>query len=231
MFAGVSIEGSVIIERKDANSQFYNSKVSAKEILSGKVPKPAGADPLYRSLDRQIQNAGALLPQSHSEGYTQSTPTVAPLRPSQSAPGLSGDRKPLGRSTIGTSLDRNSRYEQLQNSNYSRDPPSYGAKTTPPSPIILPPPKPAKPTALKQTNVSWQPPASAQSRDSRPKPPLPGNRPKNTAKALHDFEAERDTDLSFQTGDIIIVTKMTDSVDDWWTGSCRGKTGDVLLAN
>ncbi len=37
LFAGISIEGTAIIERKDANAQFYNRKVSAKELLSGYV--------------------------------------------------------------------------------------------------------------------------------------------------------------------------------------------------
>jgi SH3 domain-containing YSC84-like protein 1 len=35
LFAGVSIEGSVILERKDANARFYGHKVSAKDILGG----------------------------------------------------------------------------------------------------------------------------------------------------------------------------------------------------
>jgi lipid-binding SYLF domain-containing protein len=40
LFAGISIEGSAIIERKDANTEFYGEKVSAKEILGGKIPPP-----------------------------------------------------------------------------------------------------------------------------------------------------------------------------------------------
>ncbi|KAJ2891970.1 hypothetical protein GGI21_005723, partial [Coemansia aciculifera] len=51
LFAGVSLEGSVIAERKDANSTFYGRPVRAQEILSGVVSPPPQADVLYRALD------------------------------------------------------------------------------------------------------------------------------------------------------------------------------------
>jgi len=35
-FAGVSVEGTIIMERKDANKKFYGKDISAAEILSGK---------------------------------------------------------------------------------------------------------------------------------------------------------------------------------------------------
>ncbi|RKP08570.1 hypothetical protein THASP1DRAFT_15516, partial [Thamnocephalis sphaerospora] len=50
LFAGVSIEGSVIVERRDANAKFYGRTVSAKELLSGGVPPPPQADALYAAL-------------------------------------------------------------------------------------------------------------------------------------------------------------------------------------
>ncbi|KAJ3364856.1 SH3 domain-containing YSC84-like protein 1 [Kappamyces sp. JEL0680] len=52
LFAGMSLEGSVILERKDANEQFYKEKVTAKELLSGFVPKPSGAEVLYTALNK-----------------------------------------------------------------------------------------------------------------------------------------------------------------------------------
>ncbi|KAJ1979407.1 hypothetical protein H4R33_005726 [Dimargaris cristalligena] len=54
LFVGVSIEGSAIIERKDANAKFYGRKVSAKELLSGTVPPPREADSLYRALNLRV---------------------------------------------------------------------------------------------------------------------------------------------------------------------------------
>ncbi|CAG8632068.1 5056_t:CDS:10 [Acaulospora morrowiae] len=54
LFVGVSIEGSVIVERKDANSKFYHRKVTAKELLSGKISPPPQADVLYRALNSKV---------------------------------------------------------------------------------------------------------------------------------------------------------------------------------
>jgi len=48
---GISVEGSVIAERQDANSLAYNSEVSVKSLLSGAVPRPEWAQPLYQTLD------------------------------------------------------------------------------------------------------------------------------------------------------------------------------------
>ncbi|EST07635.2 Ysc84 actin-binding domain protein [Kalmanozyma brasiliensis GHG001] len=36
--------------------------------------------------------------------------------------------------------------------------------------------------------------------------------------ALYDFEAQEEGDLGFQKGQVIAVTKKTDSTDDWWQG-------------
>ncbi|KAH9835406.1 DUF500-domain-containing protein [Rhodofomes roseus] len=51
LFGGVSIEGSVIVERQDANAQAYHSNVSAKSLLSGAIPPPEWAMPLVRTLE------------------------------------------------------------------------------------------------------------------------------------------------------------------------------------
>ncbi|KAI8603321.1 hypothetical protein EDD21DRAFT_369405 [Dissophora ornata] len=57
LFAGVSIEGSIIIERKDANEAFYRRPVSAAELLNGEVPPPPQADILYRALNAKASGA------------------------------------------------------------------------------------------------------------------------------------------------------------------------------
>ncbi|OBZ77748.1 hypothetical protein A0H81_02607 [Grifola frondosa] len=51
LFGGVSIEGSVIVERQDANFQAYRSDVSAKSLLSGAVTPPEWALPLIGTLE------------------------------------------------------------------------------------------------------------------------------------------------------------------------------------
>lgn len=52
LFAGASIEGAVIATQKSANAHYYGQKVSARSILSGRVPPPAGASRLLALLGR-----------------------------------------------------------------------------------------------------------------------------------------------------------------------------------
>jgi len=51
LFAGVSLEGTALIERKDANRDFYGSTVPAKDILGGRVPPPEVASRLYEIIE------------------------------------------------------------------------------------------------------------------------------------------------------------------------------------
>ncbi|KAI0647784.1 DUF500-domain-containing protein [Trametes maxima] len=51
LFAGLSLEGTVLIERKDANRDFYGSVVPARDILSGRVPPPEVASKLYEVIE------------------------------------------------------------------------------------------------------------------------------------------------------------------------------------
>src|SRR6266550_845993 len=51
LFGGVSLEGSVIMERQDANHNAYKSPVTVKLLLSGMVDSPPWAASLIRTLD------------------------------------------------------------------------------------------------------------------------------------------------------------------------------------
>lgn len=54
LFAGVSLEGSVLIERRDANKKFYRRDCTAKHILNGSIPPPPGVEPLHRVLESRV---------------------------------------------------------------------------------------------------------------------------------------------------------------------------------
>jgi lipid-binding SYLF domain-containing protein len=54
LFAGVSLEGTVIGTRNDTNAEYYGRRVTPEEILSGKVPPPPGATRLVQVLTRQM---------------------------------------------------------------------------------------------------------------------------------------------------------------------------------
>ena len=51
LFGGVSIEGSVIMERQDANAQAYRTDVTVKQLLSGAISPPEWAQPLIKTLE------------------------------------------------------------------------------------------------------------------------------------------------------------------------------------
>ena len=77
LFAGVSLEGTVLIERKDANRDFYGSSVPARDILGGRVPPPEVASRLYEIIEA-------------AEGLDESgVPQAAYV------PGASGEHMPL----------------------------------------------------------------------------------------------------------------------------------------
>lgn len=50
LFAGVSLQGTVIVERSGVNADYYGQSVSASELLYGQIPPPKGANGLYQAL-------------------------------------------------------------------------------------------------------------------------------------------------------------------------------------
>ncbi|RLN64011.1 hypothetical protein BBJ29_002395 [Phytophthora kernoviae] len=50
LFAGISLEGSVILSRPDINRSFYGKAVSVPELLGGSEPPPVAAAPLYEAI-------------------------------------------------------------------------------------------------------------------------------------------------------------------------------------
>ncbi|GAA5852474.1 hypothetical protein JCM9279_003461 [Rhodotorula babjevae] len=60
LFAGVSLEGTALIERKDANEAFYGQAIPAVDLLSGKVPPPEAASALYETIEaaESVDEAG-----------------------------------------------------------------------------------------------------------------------------------------------------------------------------
>jgi SH3 domain-containing YSC84-like protein 1 len=52
LFAGVSLEGTVLISRDDTNREYYGRKVTPAEILSGKVKPPKAAQSLVNALSK-----------------------------------------------------------------------------------------------------------------------------------------------------------------------------------
>jgi len=52
LFAGMSLEGTVIVARNDANDEYYGRSTTPQAILSGRIAPPSGADRLRSLLSR-----------------------------------------------------------------------------------------------------------------------------------------------------------------------------------
>ncbi|SMN18960.1 similar to Saccharomyces cerevisiae YHR016C YSC84 Actin-binding protein involved in bundling of actin filaments and endocytosis of actin cortical patches [Maudiozyma saulgeensis] len=63
LFAGISVEGSAIIERRETNRKMYGDNCTTKLILSGRVDPPFEYDALYSVLDSRAFNAEAKIPE------------------------------------------------------------------------------------------------------------------------------------------------------------------------
>jgi lipid-binding SYLF domain-containing protein len=52
LFAGISLEGTALAARNDANTSYYGRPVTPGQILAGKVKVPTGARKLQQALAR-----------------------------------------------------------------------------------------------------------------------------------------------------------------------------------
>ncbi|KAF8334163.1 uncharacterized protein EI90DRAFT_3153499 [Cantharellus anzutake] len=88
LFGGISLEGSVILERQDANCKAYNDhRVSAKMLLSGQVPPPPWAMGLIDTLEKSTGSVKGWIqeevtPESNLNSYAFGSGIQSP--PSQS---------------------------------------------------------------------------------------------------------------------------------------------------
>ncbi|KAJ1919438.1 hypothetical protein GGI16_005034 [Coemansia sp. S142-1] len=310
LFAGVSLEGSLIAERKDANAKLYGRPVRAQELLSGVINPPPQADVLYRALDLRAtplsnpSTYGTPGSGSGTPGYgtntMASTPGVsspAPLAASSSylnssisqtghttgaaaagygaAPGYgasastsgyganaastsgyganagtssgyganagtSGYGANAGTSGYGANAGTSSGYGAYAGAAgngkdrnletpaaLSSAPSAYGADT---STFGAAPPYGAAAAGYKandESGSSYYTPPAGDTKKRPPPPPPPAPAPANPrAVALYDFAGDQEGDLPFNKGDLITVTEKTESSNDWWKGTCKGRTGN-----
>jgi hypothetical protein len=50
-YAGVALDGTVVIERNDENERFYGRKIKAAELIRGEARRPPGADGLIAAIE------------------------------------------------------------------------------------------------------------------------------------------------------------------------------------
>ncbi|KAG2160135.1 uncharacterized protein EDB93DRAFT_1113566 [Suillus bovinus] len=313
LFGGVSIEGSVIVERHDANTLAYKQDVTAKMLLSGAVPCPEWASPLVKTLESctglpgtrkwvdegSREQSGYAFASPKSEG---STPSFLSRKkkgvdfPPEHWGKRSGSRSyftsggsdvdvgstPWDDRAPQSGLDFNTKFESdpaPPSQSYHRSfnsvsaPPGVKERYDPASPFNSLPPFSSAHSGLsdnsgshsRSTSVPFVKQSSNRHSFADYTNPFASSSPPDDnffesdnhtsyraapfiktkaelassvapgegisrAIALYDFNAVEAGDLSFSKGDVIIITKKSDSTDDWWTGKVGAKEG-IFPAN
>lgn len=229
LFAGVSFEGSVIVERSDANKKLYGGKVKCSDLLNGNIPPPAGADELYRALEikTNFQTGGVFGGNNYNNRSSSSSDhgrynsfdrrdesdnsrnNTGDLNSPHRAPSFSRAAfRSLAKN--GGGLNSHSSSFNNDNSRASRDEPTPKQITAQPSPSF-------NSTFDYGKNKSLV---------------LTSNKNTNNdvrARALFNFTGEQSGDLVFHKGDIITIVKKTDTQNDWWTGQLNNREGIVSI--
>ncbi|KAG7453502.1 SH3 domain-containing YSC84 1 isoform X1 [Solea senegalensis] len=213
LFAGISLEGSYLIERKETNRKFYSRDIRASAILNGDVEPPSECYDLYHILD------------AYSEAYTtdwtsknmRSVSSVAPSRP----PAPAQPKPP-------------SNYHQPP-SNYQQPPSNY---QQPPSNYQPPASSGARPgsknalypsISVYKSETSDKFASRSQSVGGALSSAAAG--PQLVVTATHPFTGQQPGDLSFSPGDRITVVTKTDSEYDWWEGQLDDGRVGIFPAN
>lgn len=238
LFAGVSLEGSVLIERRDANEKLYNSRITAKQLLAGGVRPPPSAEPLMRVLNSRvfagvasqttdtIYNDIPIYDDNHDnvvwegrqgQGYNEG------VRNNRTGSVASGGDDYEYR-------DRPQRASTWTDDVYDRQP---TGNTTPSRTFSTR----ANPNEtfdnLGSGRFGDDNHSVSNSKPGRPTAPKPKFTPKPTAGslkpdeavALYTFDADQPGDLGFKKGEIITITKRTENPTDWWTGKIGDRMG------
>jgi len=220
LFAGVSLEGSVLIERRDANEKLYNSRITARQLLEGGVRPPPAAEPLMNVLNSRVF---AGITPAASDAMYNDIPIYDDSHDNVVWEGRQGAGYQEGVRTNRTGSmagandyeyhDAPKRATTWNDDVYDRQPNSASRSRT--NTIgedysFSGSPKPGRPTAPKPM---FKPKPSASSAG------------KDQAIALFTFDADQPGDLAFKKGEIITITKRTENASDWWTGEVGGRTG------
>lgn len=215
LFAGVSLEGSAIVERRDANEKLYGQRYTASQLMGGSVRPPSAAASLMSVLNSRVfAGVGGSDDSMYNDipQYDSSHDDVVweGRRGSGYGEGVSRDRTgntnhddfgaPKRASTWADDI-----YDRPTGSAVSRS--RAGTGTFDDDYVYRDSPN---------TSGSGR---SGPGRPSAPKPMFAnktGNLQPNEAVALFTFDADQPGDLGFKKGDIITVTKKTDKAEDWW---------------
>lgn len=243
LFAGVSLEGSGIIERRDANEKLYGRRWTARELLSGQVPPPPAAAPLLSILNSRVFAGvgGAANVQNDAmyndiPVYDDSHDNVVWQGRQGAAMGEGVRRDRTG--SVGQDnddyqySDRPKRSSTWADDVYDRQPSSAGNVNRSFSTR-------ANPTETfdrlenrgRSSTFGSDYSYSDRSKPGRPTAPKPvfgqkkASLQQDQAIAKFTFDADQPGDLAFKKGEVITILKRTDNETDWWTGRVGDREG------
>ena len=248
LFAGVSLEGSGIIERRDANEKLYGRRWTARELLSGQVPPPPAAEPLLRVLNSRVFSGvgGAANPARDSmyndiPVYDDSHDNVVWQGRRGSAMGEGVRRDRTGSTSYGSGgddyeyRDRPSRSSTWADDVYDRQPNTGGSLnrsfSTRANPNETFDTLETRGRASTFGNDDYDYSYSDRAKPGRPSAPKPVFGQKKAglqadqAIAKFTFDADQPGDLGFKKGEVITIVKRTDNATDWWTGRVGDREG------
>lgn len=229
LFAGVSLEGSAIIERRDANEKLYGQRFTAKELLEGAVRPPPAAGPLMSILNSRVfsgfgGNDSATYNDSPVYDDRHDDVVWEGRRGSAYGEGVQRDR-------TGSLSSRNNDYNappkraSTFNDIYDR-PSGNSSRVNSFGPGAAAAARARSGSGFDDDYTYSDNPSSPSGKNGpgpgRPAAPKPMFRSKtgdlkiDEAVALFTFEGEQQGDLGFKKGDVIRVTKKTENATDWW---------------
>ncbi|KAI4606897.1 hypothetical protein J4E80_009976 [Alternaria sp. BMP 0032] len=247
LFAGVSLEGSGIIERRDANEKLYGRRWTAREILSGQVPPPPAAAPLLQVLNSRVFAGVGGAQNVTNDAMYNDIPVYDNSRDNVVWQGREGSA--MGE---GVRRDRTGSMGQAPNDYEYRDRPQHSSTwaddvydrqpSSAPSGLNRSFSTRANPTETfdrmdnrSRSSTFGDDYSYSDRKPGRPTAPKPvfgqttgqkkAGLQSDQAIAKFTFDADQPGDLGFKKGEIITILKRTDNETDWWTGRVGSREG------
>jgi hypothetical protein len=220
LFAGVSLEGMAIIERRDANEKLYGTRYTAQQLLFGNVQPPPAADSLMSVLNSRVFS-GMRSGSVNDDAMYNDMPIYDERHDDVVWEGRRGDafgegvqRDRTGSGAGQGEFGRPGRSNTWKDDVYDRQNFNGPSRSN---------------TFASGRGYGDDFGASSEKRagPGRPTAPKPkfgadkeASLKQNEAIALFNFDADQPGDLGFKKGEIITVLKKTDSDNDWWYVQC-----------
>ncbi|KAM7375576.1 hypothetical protein PAMA_014604 [Pampus argenteus] len=211
LFAGISLEGSYLIERKDTNRKFYSQDIRASAILNGDVEPPSECYDLYQILD------------SYSEAYTTDW-TSKNMRVKSSLPPSRPPASPAQKSASSfQQRPASSGRAPVKHTLFTVFVLLYDVDTVCVCVCVCVGGSTGSGNALYPSVSMYKSATSG--------PSVGGASGHLVVTATHPFTGQQPGDLSFAPGDHITVITKTESQYDWWEGQLDDGRVGIFPAN